>query len=356
MERRFRGDFPQPTYDSDVRQSYRGGWTYLNPRFAGKVLRNGIVLDVNSLYPSVMYYNNLPFGEGIFFNGKYKEDKIYNLYVQMFTCNFELKPGFLPTIQIKGSLSFIPTKYLTSSEGKDVTLCLTSVDLELFLSHYNVYNIEYLSGWKFKSSNKLFREYIDYWMNVKINAEKEENMALRTIAKLYLNNLYGKLAKNPIVQSKIPYLDENEVVKYRLSEPEETEALYIPCASFITAWARYKTISSAQKLYDRFIYADTDSLHLIGLDIPEELEVDKYKLGAWKHESTWTSAKFLRAKSYMEIINGKRKVTCAGLPKDAIPDITLNNFKPGFITTKNLKQRVVKGGAVLLPSTFEIKI
>lgn len=317
---------------------------------------NGIVLDVNSLYPYVMYSQMLPYGEGKFFDGKYEYDKLYNLYIQTFTCNFKLKEGYLPTIQIKGTLSFVPTEYLTDSNGEDVTLCLTSIDLALFFEHYEVTNVVWHSGWKFRSTDTMFKEYIDYWMNEKITCEKEENGAGRAIAKLYLNNLYGKLAKNPRIANKFPELDENGVVRYKLSEPEDVEPIYIPAASFITAGARNITIRAAQSVYDRFIYADTDSLHLIGTDIPNMLDVDKYRLGAWKHESTWTSARFIRAKSYCEVIDGKLKVTCAGMPKSAVCDVTFNNFKPGFVTAKNLKQKVVKGGAVLVPTTFEIKL
>ena len=54
--------FPIPEYDYDVRQSYKGGFTYLNPKFKELDVEEGIVLDVNSLYPSVMYYNPLPYG------------------------------------------------------------------------------------------------------------------------------------------------------------------------------------------------------------------------------------------------------------------------------------------------------
>mgnify|MGYP002512467155 CR=1 FL=1 len=42
-----------------------------------------MVLDVNSLYPSVMYDSDLPFGTPIFFKGEYIEDEIYPLYTQM---------------------------------------------------------------------------------------------------------------------------------------------------------------------------------------------------------------------------------------------------------------------------------
>lgn len=346
--------FPIPDYDSDIRQSYKGGFTYLNPKFKELDLTEGIVLDVNSLYPSVMYYQPLPYGEGIFFNGKYEKDKIYNLYVQMFTCQFELKPGYIPTIQLKNNLSFIPTQYLESSEGEDVTLCLTNVDLELFMEHYNVFNIEYHSGWKFKSTIGLFKDYIDKWNKVKMESTINGNKAMRTLAKLMLNALYGKFALNPNVQSKIPWYD-NGIVKYKLGEKETRDPIYIPVGTFITAWARYKTISSAQKVYDRFVYADTDSLHLIGTEIPDMLEVDPVKLGAWKHESTFTRARFIRQKSYIEEIDGVLNITCAGMPDRCYQFVTWDNFHTGMSYAGKLGMTHVNGGIVLKDIPFSIK-
>lgn len=346
--------FPIPDYDSDIRQSYKGGFTYLNPKFKELDLTEGIVLDVNSLYPSVMYYQPLPYGEGIFFKGKYKADKIYNLYVQMFTCQFELKPGYIPTIQLKNNLSFIPTQYLESSDGEDVTLCLTNVDLELFMEHYNVFNIEYHSGWKFKSTIGLFKDYIDKWNKVKMESTLNRNKAMRTLAKLMLNALYGKFALNPNVQSKIPWYD-NGIVKYKLGEKETRDPIYIPVGTFITAWARHKTISSAQKVYDRFIYADTDSLHLIGTEIPDMLEVDPVKLGAWKHESTFKRARFIRQKSYIEEIDGVLNITCAGMPDRCYQFVTWDNFHSGMSYAGKLGMTHVEGGIVLKDIPFSIK-
>lgn len=346
--------FPIPEYDSDIRQSYKGGFTYLNPKYKEIDLKEGIVLDVNSLYPSVMYYQPLPYGEGIFFKGKYELDKIYNLHVQMFTCQFELKPGYIPTIQLKNNLAFVPTQYLESSDGEDVTLCLTNVDMELFFDHYVVYNIEWHSGWKFKSTVGLFKEYIDKWNKVKMESTINGNKAMRTLAKLMLNALYGKFALNPNVQSKIPWYD-NGVVKYKLGEKESRDPIYIPVGTFITAWARYKTISSAQKVYDRFVYADTDSLHLIGTDIPDMLEVDPVKLGAWKHESTFTRARFIRQKSYIEEIDGELNITCAGMPERCYQYVTWDNFHTGTSYDGKLGMTHVNGGIVLKDIPFSIK-
>lgn len=346
--------FPIPDYDFDVRQSYKGGFTYCDPRRQGQDIGEGIVLDVNSLYPSVMYYQPLPYGEGIFFEGKYKPDKLYNLYVQMFTCQFELKENYIPTIQLKNNLSFMPTAYLSSSEDEEVTMCLTSVDLELFFEHYHVYNITWHSGWKFKSTTGLFKEYIDKWNAVKMESTLNGNKAMRTLAKLMLNALYGKFALNPNVQSKIPYYD-NGIIKYTLGEKETRNPIYIPVGTFITAWARHKTITSAQKVYDRFLYADTDSLHLIGTEIPKGLEVDPVKLGAWKHESTFTRARFVRQKTYIEEIDGELNITCAGMPSRCYKHVTWENFIAGSSFKGKLQFTHVQGGIVLKDIDFTIK-
>lgn len=353
-KKKFNKWFPIPAYDYDIRQSYKGGFTYCDPREQGKDVGEGIVFDVNSLYPSVMYYSPLPYGEGIYFDGEYQKDDIYNLYVQMITCQFEIKENHIPTIQLKNNLSFMPTQYLESSEDEEVTLCMTSVDLELFKKHYEIYNPTYHGGWKFKSTKGMFKEYIDKWNGIKMDATLKGNKAMRTIAKLMLNNLYGKFALNPQVQGKIPYMSEG-IIKYKLGEKEIRKPIYIPVGTFITAWARYKTITSAQKVYDRFLYADTDSLHLKGTEIPSELEVDPVELGKWKHESTFTRARFIRQKTYMEEIDGKLEITCAGMPTRCYQNVTWDNFKAGNKFEGKLQQTHVKGGIVLKDTDFTIK-
>lgn len=352
--KRFEKWFPIPEYDTDVRRSYRGGFTYLNPKFKGVDVADGIVFDVNSLYPSVMHDKPLPYGEGIYFEGQYKPDILYNLYVQMFTCQFELKPNHIPTVQLKNNLAFIPTEYLETSGDQDVTMCMTSVDLELFLEQYDVYNLEYISGWKFKSTTGLFTEYIDKWSAVKIQSKKDGNKAMYLLSKLMLNALYGKFALNPNVQSKIPYYN-NGMIKYFEGEKDVRDPIYIPVGTFVTSWARYKTITSAQSVYDRFIYADTDSLHLTGTEIPDELDVDDVELGKWKKEYTFTRGRFLRQKSYIEEVDGHFHVTCAGLPESCYKYVTWDNFHEGVVYEGKLQTKRVKGGIILKDTTFEIK-
>ena len=85
--------------DADIRQAYRGGFTYVNPHFQNIDIKDGIVFDVNSLYPSVMYDKPLPYGMPLYFVGKYEHDDMYPLYIQNLTCEFKVKKGYIPTIQ-----------------------------------------------------------------------------------------------------------------------------------------------------------------------------------------------------------------------------------------------------------------
>lgn len=337
--------------DTDIRRAYKGGFVYLNPKYKDARGLQGITLDVNSLYPSVMYDCVLPFGYPMYFEGKPETDEKYNLFIVRIACAFDLKPDHIPTLQLKNTRRFVETEYLTTSDGDIVEMTLTSVDLALLLDHYDVSSLRYINGYKFKGVKGLFKDYIDYWGHIKAT----ETGALRQLAKLMLNSLYGKFATNPRAVKKIPAIDRDDLVQYTLDDPDERDPVYTAMGAFITAYARNKTIRSAQTVYDRFIYADTDSLHLIGYDVPEGLDVHPSNLGAWKHEGSFTDSKYIRAKTYMETIDGVDKVTCAGMPDNVKAKVTYDNFHTGSTFDGKLMPRRCVGGVVLVDTTFTIK-
>ena len=366
-KRKFDRMFPHLNYnvDKDMRQAYKGGFTYLNPIYKEKDVGDGVVLDVNSLYPSVMYTEPMPIGEPIFYKGQYKEDRIYPLYIQQITCCFELKEGKIPTIQIKGDKFFIENEYLESSNDELITLTLSSIDLKLFLEQYNVYELTYECGWKFKAMNGIFTEYIDKWIKVKIEATKSGNKGMRQIAKIALNSLYGKYATSLDIQSKTPYLEDG-IVKYKLSDKEQKEGLYLPIGIFITSYARNKTIRTSQAIkdysikkygIDMYCYSDTDSVHtLLSIDeLKQFCEIDNVELGKWKHEATFTKARFVRQKCYLENIDDEIKITCAGMPKECYKYVEWKKFKQGFTCGGKLTFKHVIGGVKLVETEFTIK-
>ena len=292
--------------DSNIRRAYRGGFTYASPRFAKRVTRGGRVYDVNSLYPSVMYNRILPFGEPVWRPGPYKYDPNYPLAIMGLVFSADIKPNHIPCIQIKGNSYFMPSEY------QDHIDCLemyaSNVDIDLWRNQYDMDVHEWLGGWYFHATKGMFREYIDYWMNIKMNSTG----GLRQIAKLHLNSLYGKFATNPDVTGKFPVLDKN-VLSLRLGPEETRDPVYTALGVFITSWARDVTIRAAQEHYATFAYADTDSLHLLVDEDPADLDIDPVRLGAWKHESTFDSAFFGRAKCYTEHVGG---CTCNSYPHE----------------------------------------
>lgn len=369
---KFKNLFPVLPYeiDQDLRPAYRGGFTYCNPKYKGKTTGKGVVLDVNSLYPSCMRYETLPFGEGIFFTGKYEEDKFYPLYIQRILCTFKVKKDHIPMIQIKKS-RFVENEYLTDSGEEGVAITLTSIDLKLFFDQYDVNVIKWESGWKFRGAKGLFDNYIDKWVALKNECTINGNKGMRAICKIMLNSLYGKYATSKKMQEKIPYL-ENGIVKYKLSEEIEKDGVYLPMACFITAYARDKTIRTSQAIMtyslekygkDLYCYSDTDSVHtnLTVDELKEFCEIDDVELGKWKVEEVFRRAKFIRQKTYLEdIFNEKTgkyeiKITCAGMPQRCYDQVTWDNFKEGMKVDDKLTFHHVVGGVNLVDTDFTIK-
>ena len=356
----FRMYFPrlEENVDAEIRKSYKGGFTYVNPIYKEKLLGSGVTLDVNSLYPSVMRFEKMPYGQPIIFEGKYENDCNFPLYIQVITCTFELKEGKIPNIQLKNTLSFKPNEYLESSNNELVTLHLTKPDFELFMENYNVYDLKYEGGFKFRCKQGFFDNYIDYWTEQKIKAGKEHNPAQRQIAKLMLNSLYGKFGLSTKAGKKIPYLDSNNTLKFLSRPKEKREAIYIPVASWITSLGRVKTIRTSMKIrewslknkgYDAYVYSDTDSIKALLTDEDLEqlknegiIDLDDYELGYWACEEHFDRILAIRQKCYITEHEGKCSPTVAGLPKYLAPLLTMDNFRRGFTTKGKLLPDLVE--------------
>ena len=381
----FRNLFPvlPNEVDQDIRVSYKGGFTYLSPKYKEKKTGAGVVFDVNSLYPSIMYNRLLPYGKPIAFDGKYEHDAIMPLYTQMLLCHFKIKPNKIPSIQIKHSFDFKQNEYLESSENSDypVALVLTNPDLELFFEQYDVWDLKYLGGWKFKGAKGIFKEYIDYWSEQKINAKKQGNKAQYTISKIFLNSLYGKFGTNPNGSKKQPVMDHNGVMHYTVLPREERKSIYVALSSFVTAYGRKQIIEQSQAIrdwsmknkgFDAYVYSDTDSIHALLTDedveqLSDVLDIDDYRLGALKKESVFVAGKYLRQKCYMEQWeDGSMNVTVAGLPKKLAHVVNFDNFKIGFTTAdipddvigeggRKLTYKHVPGGVILSETDFTIQ-
>ena len=409
-----------PNADAWIRKSYRGGWCYLVKGKENKKYYKGTTADVNSLYPSMMSSesdNDYPIGKPMFWHGDYIPDEAKKpnkyFFVRIKT-RFYLKDGFLPFVQIKTSRLYkgnecletsdyydpITDKYYSQYQDKQgnihdtrVELTLTQTDWQLLQEHYELVDCEIIDGCYFYTAKGIFDEYIEKYKKIK----QESEGALRTLAKLFLNNLYGKLATSTASPFKIAYIKEDKSIGFMSIPANDKQPIYIPCGSAITSYARNFTIRAAQKNYHGvhergFIYADTDSIHCDLL--PEEIvgiKVDPKAFCCWKLEACWDEAIFVRQKTYIEHVTHEDlepidkpyyNVKCAGMPekcknlfvksmqgltqeerKDYTEEElkfidtprTMEDFKIGLVVPDKLLPKRIMGGVILQETTFEMR-
>lgn len=377
--------FPQLDKQTDLfcRQAYRGGYTYLNKRYFNKDIKHAISLDINSMYPAQMLHMKMPWGEPEFGDGEYSPNKVppnYDIYIQHIECGFKLKEGCVPTVSKRAFKVSSIDNYIEDSEGDVCELYLSNPDLELFFQNYSVYSLKYIDFCAFRSikGNEITAEdirkegklnaikkdgygsiFYDYILPLRITKETSEG-AVRDNAKRMQNIVYGAFASSPKGGLYAPYLDE-DLLRFKRYEGKERKLMYIPVSVFITAWSRYFLINSIKKVYDRFIYCDTDSLYLEGDEIPD-LPIHKTIYGFFKIEHRILKARFLGAKRYIYFGKDNKSskihkyVVCCGATTSIKKQITFANFRPNAVFSGKLMNKTVKGGKHLVESTYKLNI
>lgn len=403
-----------------IRQAYRGGWCYLVKGKEGKIFHNGTTADVNSLYPSMMSSesgNFYPIGEPTFWKGNYIPNEALALaryYFVRIRTRFYLKKGYLPFVQLKNTLIYKPNEMLETSDvynkedgkyydryiGLDgtvkpatVVMTLTMTDFELLKEHYELVDFEIIDGCYFDAAIGVFDTYIEKYKEIKLKSEG----AMRELAKLFLNNLYGKMASSQNSSFKVAYIREDKSIGFFSVVANDKEPGYIPVGAAITSYARNFTIRAAQKNFhgaDKagFIYADTDSIHcdLKPDDIIGIREHSK-DFCCWKLESCWDIGLFTRQKTYIEHVTAENRkpidepyynVKCAGMPercKDLFiksitgykpkesddftkeeldflsKNRTINDFTVGLRVPGKLLPKRIRGGVLLVDVPYEMR-
>ena len=408
-----------------IRKSYRGGWCYLVKGKENQIKTNGTTADVNSLYPSMMSSesgNRYPVGKPCFWKGNYIPDEAIadnKYYFVRVKTRFYIKKDKLPFIQIKNSYLYKGTEALESSDIYDsktdsyfsfykdndgilrdtrVELVLTMTDYQLLKDHYDLVDFEILDGCWFYALTGIFDEYIEKYKHQKLVSKG----ALRELAKLFLNNLYGKMASSKDSSFKLAYLKDDKTIGFLPVTESNKKPGYIPVGSAITSYARNFTIRAAQANYhgvDKagFIYADTDSIHC---DLPPEeivgIKVHDKNFCCWKLESCWDKAIFTRQKTYIEHVVAENlesiekpyiNIKCAGMPKrckdlfelSLSGDADINkewsveekeflfdkynnpikrdysSFKIGLKVPGKLRPKRIRGGILLVDTSYEMR-
>lgn len=300
----------------NIRNSYYGG---LVDVFKPKV-KNGFLYDVNSLYPYAML-NDMPVGSPVYTSKPDLHSDFGFFYAKIVAPDIYMT--VLPTYNDKGTL-ITPigswTGWYFSEELREAL-------------NYG-YKIVPVYGYKFSRGKDIFNKFVNHFYAIK----SEGKTALKTVAKLVLNSLYGKFgAQEYINETKIMTFEETEKLfkthdilnvedlldcKRSLvthcvipneakciesgadyqslldkldSSGHKSENISVVLASAITAYARIY-INKLKHLYEKsLIYSDTDSLVT---DTPIDPKYIGKQIGLLKLETEIIEGIFVAPKIY----------------------------------------------------------
>ena len=288
--------------NSILREAYFGGFCRLNPKFRAREIQvPGRVYDVNSMYPSVLLEEPLPYGEPIY----YEESGLppEGLWVARVAVQVSLKRGGVPSIRIEEDRLFSNPDIL---EADELELTLTSVDYALYQEMYDLQLLDVCWCYQFRSIKGLFYPYIDLFREQKIWSARKS--VARFQAKQYLNRLVGKFGVAPHIMANTVVLNEDEKIEYRpLYLPADRGISrghwgkkhgYLPLAIFVNAYGRTRMARAIRFAGDRFLYCDTDSLHVLGDSPIQGLPVHARAFGYWKLEHRFEEAFYNRPRQY----------------------------------------------------------
>ena len=318
----------------DIRESFFGGRTN-NIEFWCDVtndpLSKILYYDFRSLYPTVLKYRDFPVGHPVVIREDF-DSNIEN-YFGFIKCLIDAPEDlYIPVLPLKNKSKKLifplcklcaerrnPKSCTHTKEERRLVGTWTTAELSYALKRgYKIHKIIEVYHYNDKTRD-IFSKYIDIWLKLKqqsdgwpawvknddqkqeyINNFKnnegveldyndiEKNPALRFIAKLFLNTLWGKLAQRPnLRQTKVcneynDYweiaTDDTKIIKGELmvndnclllnwefkdDESAKNVNTSLAIASFVTSYARIELMTKIDEIEiipGRVLYMDTDSI------------------------------------------------------------------------------------------------
>lgn len=296
-------DRTNKSHDKYMRPYYFGGRVECFEK--GVIKKDFKIYDVNSMYPHVMKNVLHPIGQR--YESRWKPNlsesmKLkngYPFFIKLEGINY----GALP-VRTKAGLDF------NCPEGEFLT---TSHELHAALEHGK---FEIKKIWEILIPDQCiqFGDYVDKFMQEKIEGKLEHDKVKEIFAKLLLNSAYGKFGQNPDnyfdykIIRHVSEIDSDDWELYEIHgelqiwrKKANSDVFYdVATAASITSASR-AILLHALCCATAPVYCDTDSI------VCQELnaEIDATKLGAWKLEAECDKIAIAGKKLYAAYKNGK---------------------------------------------------
>lgn len=343
--------------NKQIAPSMRGGMTYVNPEYVGQKVKHGGVLDVNSLYPTVLMKYGIPTTfVGSTVDVAPDNDKFY--IAQVTRLKARIHDGKHPFL--KRSTTFTNDKvyepyidWTAKERDGRLNTVLCSVDILWLYENYDVEEIEFGRVYYFEedeSYTKSVREHIKYWKEKK---EQATNKTDRQYAKLMLNTIWGRWGM---------FEKEVDDAGFKIDIGDK-DTNYVS-AIFTTAYARVYLNKMMNWFSEDLLYTDTDSVHFLfgnkvkdDKDLKNKLEkvLDAKVFGMWDFEKEFEEAKYMKAKTYAMRLKGsdKIKTVTAGRQLPTMNSLDDFHFGAEYIVKENKKDK--HGRILIYQSTYTLK-
>lgn len=282
------------TEELKMRTGYIGGYVQAKNGNYGETFD----YDCNSMYPSILRDEFLPYGDYEKYEGKYSYDEDMPLHIDTLTFRADLKKNGYPWLTIPRTSTNSDSDRIVSTRGY-VTMSLCDVDQQLLYDNYDVSVYRHVGGWKFRKSKGFFADYVDIWGAVK----QRSTGAKRQMSKLMLNSLVGKFGTFARGKCLIPNVSRETIydnatrcgkVEWSIGDsPNNQSSHYLPVSIYVNAIARRRLITAMRLNSDRVVYANTDGFVLTGAEPPKGIEQSPTELGKWKTERHWKRLRIL---------------------------------------------------------------
>ncbi|WP_075285099.1 DNA polymerase [Mycoplasmopsis bovis] len=310
------------------RKSYFGGYTSYNLKVPEYQCKKGEYIysfDVNSMYPSFIINELLPYGEMLDYETTPPKTKniVKWLEIKYTTFNWKRKYKCLFTNPLKKSLD-CNVFYITEKYFKLLKTMCNFKDLQVRK--------------KYQYADRNLANLFKLLYELKSNAK---NIEEKTAAKLLLNSFYGKLAERSY---NTKYSLTNEYI-LNIKDIENPTYKNTLTGLFITNCGRYTILKTIKDIIDNgdiFLYSDTDSVKFVSnkkLNEINYIDIDNVKPGSFKHEGTYDY--FIcpyKNKRYL-IVNHKEKnyaFASGGFNREILWKLNLKQLKLFFSYKTNI--------------------
>lgn len=352
-----------------IRASYVGGRCEVFKMKAGKANH----YDYNSIYPSHMDDGALfPVGKPTYYEKPILAKKEWEYwlenhkYLGFLACDVYIPKQNIPPLPVRMGKLVFPCGHATG--------VWTFEELEFAVKECDVEITNFHAVCIFKKSFPIFENFVDVFADLKVQASKDKNKALRTMCKLLLNTGYGYtgMCRDDKTQLKnYADLDKYDLEDIKWTDKElgyievvaEIKSKYVQpqIASYVTSRSRVSLLKALRyaDANGEVYYCDTDSV-VTTAELPPDW-VDNDELHKWKCEKQIESGIFLKPKVYTEIELGENNkqivdVKFKGVSKDTQRLLTYEFYEHLYDKMKNSTEEeiIVERDKVLLRGIMHI--